>query len=179
MKTIKETLEQALEALEKLNNTNSHWWQEVDENVIVQLSNAESALREALSEQKSGIKQVIELYDSPDQPSPATPLREQEPIGCEGAVVNGRVYADRLEHEYKFECEAGPLHLCTEWVEFRRCFEWLAQHTSPPPQRKPLTDEQVTDGCRTLGVGAYRTLAAAFEAGVRFAEAAHGIKEQP
>ena len=51
MKTIKETLELALEALEKLNNTNSHWWQEVDENVIVQLSNAENALREALKDQ--------------------------------------------------------------------------------------------------------------------------------
>jgi hypothetical protein len=46
--------------------------------------------------------------------------------------VNGRVYADRLEHDYKFECEAGPLHLCNDWVEFRRCFEWLAVHTTPP-----------------------------------------------
>jgi hypothetical protein len=58
----------------------------------------------------------------------------QEPVGCEGAIVNGRVYADRLEHDYKFECEAGPLHLCNDWVEFRRCFEWLATHTTPPAQ---------------------------------------------
>jgi len=56
----------------------------------------------------------------------------QEPVGCNGAIVNGRVYADRLEHDYKFECEAGPLHLCNDWVEFRRCFEWLAVHTTPP-----------------------------------------------
>lgn len=63
---------------------------------------------------------------------------QQEPVGCEGAIVNGRVYADRLEHDYKFECEAGPLHLCTDWVEFRRCFEWLAQHTSPPAQQEPV-----------------------------------------
>lgn len=33
---------------------------------------AETALREALAEQKSGIKQVIELYDSPDQPAQRT-----------------------------------------------------------------------------------------------------------
>ena len=33
-----------------------------------------TALREALEEQKSGIKQVIELYDSPDQPA------QQEPV---------------------------------------------------------------------------------------------------
>ena len=70
-----------------------------------------------------------------EQPAPVAKPHEQEPVGCEGAIVNGRVYADRLEHDYKFECEAGPLHLCTDWVEFRRCFEWLAQHTSPPAQQ--------------------------------------------
>ena len=36
-----------------------------------------TALREALAGQKSGIKQVIELYDSPDQPS------QQEPVAFE------------------------------------------------------------------------------------------------
>ena len=51
--------------------------------------------------------------------------------------------------------------------------------TPPAAQRKPLTGEEMTEGCRSLGVGAYRTLAAAFEAGVRFAEAAHSIKDQP
>ena len=82
---------------------------------------------------------------------PAAPV--QEPVGCEGAIVNGRVYADRLEHDYQFECQAGPLRLCNDWVEFRRCFEWLAEHATPPAQefvcstglchyRKPLTDEQ-------------------------------------
>ena len=70
----------------------------------------------------------------------------QEPVGCEGAIVNGRVYADRLEHDYKFECEAGPLHLCNDWVEFRRCFEWLATHTTPPAAQRQwvgLTDEEM------------------------------------
>ena len=93
----------------------------------------------------------------------------QEPVGCEGAIVNGRVYADRLEHDYKFECEAGPLHLCNDWVEFRRCFEWLATHTTPPAQeivcstglchyRKPQEEpdwkaeylKSVESGCITL-----------------------------
>ncbi len=79
------------------------------------------------------------LYTTP----PAAPV--QEPVGCEGAIVNGRVYADRLEHDYKFECEAGPLHLCTDWVEFRRCFEWLAEHTTPPEaqrQSAPAPEER-------------------------------------
>ena len=63
-----------------------------------------------------------------------------EPVGCEGAIVNGRVYADRLEHDYKFECEAGPLHLCNDWVEFRRCFEWLAVHATLPAQPAPVQE---------------------------------------
>jgi hypothetical protein len=70
----------------------------------------------------------------------------QEPVGCEGAIVNGRVYADRLEHDYKFECEAGPLHLCTDWVEFRRCFEWLATHLAPPAAKPAVQREHITDG---------------------------------
>jgi len=64
----------------------------------------------------------------------------QEPVGCEGAIVNGRVYADRLEHDYTFECEAGPLHLCNDWVEFRRCFEWLAEHVTPPARPAPVQE---------------------------------------
>jgi hypothetical protein len=76
----------------------------------------------------------------------------QEPVGCEGAIVNGRVYADRLEHDYKFECEAGPLHLCNDWIEFCRCFEWLATHTTPPAAQRQwvgLTTEDILN----LGAG--------------------------
>lgn len=48
MAQAREVMTVGLEALEELNNTNSYWWQEVDENVVVQLGNAETALREAL-----------------------------------------------------------------------------------------------------------------------------------
>jgi hypothetical protein len=75
------------------------------------------------------------------QPAPV-----QEPVGCEGAIVNGRVYADRLERDYQFECEAGPLHLCNDWVEFRRCFEWLATHPTPPAAQPAVQREHITDG---------------------------------
>jgi hypothetical protein len=48
-------------------------------------------------------------------------------------------------------------------------------YTSPPAQRKPLTDEQIMDSfIITPGM---RQLVQAFKAGARFAEAAHGIKE--
>ena len=85
MKTIKETLELALEALEKLNNTNSHWWQEVDENVIVQLSNAESALREALASVPDWASEAIE------QPAQQEPLTDAqiEQIFKENAGYSG------------------------------------------------------------------------------------------
>lgn len=43
-----------------------------------------------------------------------------------------------------------------------------------PPQRKPLTDEQAMNAyCETPPFGTYRE---AFVAGIRFIEAAHGIK---
>lgn len=43
-----------------------------------------------------------------------------------GAIVNGRTLADRLE-AYPFESQGGDLRLCSDWVEFRRCFEYLAE----------------------------------------------------
>ena len=56
--------------------------------------------------------------------------------------------------------------------------EALAQERSSdeqPAQRKPLTDEQIMDSfIITPGM---RQLVQAFKAGARFAEAAHGIKE--
>jgi hypothetical protein len=39
-----------------------------------------------------------------------------------------------------------------------------------PQPRERLTDEEITEGCRSLGVGSYQSLAAAFKAGVRYAE---------
>ena len=60
----KEAMKLALEALKQ-----------IDEAMPFPVAKlAQSALREALAEQKSGIKQVIELYDSPDQPSQHEPV---------------------------------------------------------------------------------------------------------
>lgn len=43
-----------------------------------------------------------------------------------GAIENGRVFADRLE-QTDLSCVAGDLHLCVDWHEFRRCFEYMAE----------------------------------------------------
>jgi hypothetical protein len=59
-----EAMKLALEALEKADR---HCPVNTEAEVFVRLSI--TALQEALAEQKSGIKQVIELYDSPDQPA--------------------------------------------------------------------------------------------------------------
>ncbi len=42
-----------------------------------------------------------------------------------GAILNGNALADRLE-SYPFESQGGDLRLCSDWVEFRRCFAYLA-----------------------------------------------------
>lgn len=52
---------------------------------------------------------------------------------------------------------------------------WVTPVATLPPQRKPLTDEQAMDAyCETPPFGTYKE---AFIAGIRFIEAAHGIKE--
>ena len=74
----------ALEALEKLNNTKSYWWQEVDEDVAVQLLNAETALRESLAQPQQEI--VAWFYrDNLGRPCsttkrPLNPLKDMQPL---------------------------------------------------------------------------------------------------
>jgi hypothetical protein len=46
----KEVLTLALEALEGLNNTNSYWWQEVDEQTLKKIEPAITAIKEALTQ---------------------------------------------------------------------------------------------------------------------------------
>lgn len=67
----------------------------------------------------------------------------QEAVAIEvpnGAIFNGNAYADRLE-TYGFECEAGPLTNCNDWVELRRCFNHLADwaYSLPPIYAAPVT----------------------------------------
>ncbi|WP_238920894.1 DUF551 domain-containing protein [Achromobacter xylosoxidans] len=61
-------------------------------------------------------------------PLPAAPgvSTVEDPGFPAGAIVNGRTLADRLE-AYPFESQGGDLRLCSDWVEFRRCFEYLAE----------------------------------------------------
>jgi len=52
---------------------------------------------------------------------------EQQPIEIPvGAIENGRAFAERLEM-YGFECEGGNILNCSDWQEFRQCFNHLAE----------------------------------------------------
>jgi len=51
---------------------------------------------------------------------------------------------------------------------------WIPLYDHPPQQRKPLTDEEIRKAKHHMVDGAYQY---SFMQGVRYAEAAHGIKE--
>lgn len=51
-------------------------------------------------------------------------LKSDVPLG---AIEIGRAFADRLENYYQFECDGGKLNMCSDWQEFRRCFEYLSE----------------------------------------------------
>ena len=119
----KEAMKLALEALKQ-----------IDEAMPFPVAKlAQSALREALAEQKSGIKQVIELYDSPDQPA------QQEPV----AWYVERQHIGFRDHGLKL----GPFWELSEAEEWTNCVHILKPlYTSPPAQRTwvGLTGSEIT-----------------------------------
>jgi hypothetical protein len=138
----KEAMKLALEALEKLNNTNSHWWQEVDENVIVQLSNAESALREALAEQQAQQEPVTCRYG------------DNGYACCEGGPCAAEEHNDKTDwQERGMVAEAALAKLLDEKqkpvaivASHLERVDWLRDeppdgtllYTSPPAQQEPV-----------------------------------------
>ncbi|EEX7251112.1 hypothetical protein DLD87_003232 [Escherichia coli] len=63
-------------------------------------------------------------------------LKSEAPLG---AIENGRAFADRLEN-YQFECEGGNLNMCSDWQEFRRCFEYLSEWAMHSQTEHSATD---------------------------------------
>ncbi len=134
---------------------------QIDELMQIGMANAFSA--KTKTEKEKALRTALEAALKPVHTS--SDVREPDVLG---AIINGRTYADRLENDYRFECEAGPLRLCSDWVEFRRCFEWLAEHTAPPAQTPVpprLTDaELLAITAKPLHIGNY---ARAIETAVR------------
>ncbi|WP_238919369.1 hypothetical protein [Achromobacter xylosoxidans] len=80
-----------------------------------------------------GHEQELRYFPAERRPAPAAPgvSTVEDPSFPTGAIVNGRTLADRLE-AYPFQIEGGDLRLCADWVEFRRCFEYLAEWVGRP-----------------------------------------------
>ncbi|HDX7718536.1 TPA: hypothetical protein RPO81_000778 [Escherichia coli] len=76
-------------------------------------------------------------------------LKSDAPLG---AIENGRAFADRLEN-YQFECEGGNLNMCSDWQEFRRCFEYLSEWVMHSQTEHPATDAFLAE-VRAQGVDA-------------------------
>ncbi|HAW2034559.1 TPA: hypothetical protein JLO34_000191 [Escherichia coli] len=74
-------------------------------------------------------------------------LKSETPLG---AIENGRAFADRLEN-YQFECEGGNLNMCSDWQEFRRCFEYLSEWAMHSQTEHPATDAFLSE-LRAQGV---------------------------
>jgi hypothetical protein len=68
-----------------------------------------------------------------------------------GAIENGREFIRRLEEHYTFECDGGPLRLCVEWDELKRCFEHLAQYAAAPkPDGERVCEWAMVSGGGTI-----------------------------
>jgi ribosomal protein S27AE len=80
---MKEALKLALEALEELNETNSYWWQDVEEETVAKIDPAITAIKAALAQQESVRLQCVHcgtVYA--DGVPPAVPAQPaQKPIG--------------------------------------------------------------------------------------------------
>ncbi|EHI8897923.1 DUF4752 domain-containing protein [Salmonella enterica] len=85
-----------------------------------------------------------------------------------GAIENGIAFADRLEN-YQFECEGGNLNMCSDWQEFRRCFEYLSEWAMHSQTEHPATDAflaEIRAAARNEGINYTASrLAAAFNHG--------------
>ena len=127
-----EALRMALDALEELYDTNSSWWQEVNEQTIKKIKNSIPAIKEALAKEKTlqalhSENERLGLYkDAYAQP-------EQEPV-----VWRDRTYGTLMNQEWQ---NADPLYTHPPQLEERnfcqRCGKRLGGidsiHTCTPP----------------------------------------------
>ena len=94
------------------------------------------------------------------------PYRSEQPAQQEPVVFyrcNGCGHAYEQVHPTSCDCMEGS------------SFEKVNYYTSPPAQRKPLTDEELDKSLREAKLSI--APAVSFRTGFRAAEAAHGIKE--
>jgi len=140
-----EAMKQALEALEDYENQT---WEETKESI--------TSLRQAIAE-----------------------LESQEPVAWMHTKIDGVAVphrpSDLDKHPERWEAlykTPPPCPTCEALA--RTVMLDQTSHDTHPPQRKPLTDEDIRKAKHHMVDGAYQY---SFMQGVRYAEAAHGIKE--
>ena len=147
-----EALRLALEALEELNETNSYWWQEVDEVTTKKIDPAITA-----------IKATLEAKDEPVVLKPCA-YESKEKKMCRKC---GQVHAEAIWDATPPQQEAKDEPVALAWAEgyrmgiadertseanigiagFNAKVEPAREnpYVTTPPQRKPLTDEEIQD----------------------------------
>ena len=131
------------------------------------------SIKEALAEQKSGIKQVIELYDSPDQPSQQEPVAldvELNEAACELLNVFTAKQPPDFDEYTQIRLQLGNGHsghgLYVSLAEYPEEGSTLLVNTTPPQRTwVGLTDEEI----KSMDVGL--TSNASFYAGALWAAA--------
>lgn len=104
-----------------------------------------SAIMEMLgvTEVGSVSEQVAALLKERDALAVENAGLKQEEIPL-GAIENGRAFADRLE-AYPFECQGGNLNMCSDWQEFRQCFEHLSEWAMHSHDENLATDAAIAN----------------------------------
>ncbi len=143
----------------KVNETNAEY-------LVRKFGELESKLETALRECRSAGITIDNLEDKcAALTAENAGLKSDIPLG---AIENGRAFAERLEN-YQFECEGGNLNMCSDWQEFRRCFEYLSEWAMHSQTEHPATDAflaEVRAEARNEGINYTASrLAAAFNHG--------------
>ena len=155
-------MRQARDVLQELDGIDTE-----TECVTIDVGDVLAALDAALEQPASGIKQVIELYDKPEQPA------QQEPV----AVKQMMRWVDSL----KTLSDNGTHMKIPSGLSAGTCWELAVEleqfiKSTRPQAREPLSDEQI-EQCMKQAYATVRgrNLEHAF---ARAIEAAHGIGEK-
>lgn len=109
----------------KVNETNAEYlvrkFAEAEAKISALSEDQQKAI-ESIKQADSAVKLAHEKFSALAAENAA--LKSDVPLG---AIENGRAFADRLENYYQFECDGGKLNMCSDWQEFRRCFEYLSE----------------------------------------------------
>ncbi len=150
----------------KVNETNAEYlvrkFAEADAKISALYEDHQKAI-ESIKQADAAVKLAHEKFSALAAENAG--LKSEAPLG---AIENGRAFADRLEN-YQFECEGGNLNMCSDWQEFRRCFEYLSEWVMHSQTEHPATDDFLAEvKTEARKEGAYfvaNRMLAAWEAG--------------